>query len=361
MAHPETAETLRALATQLIEREGEVIVKRGRAEIRIRGERAADLVGLVLETASNGGATPEQIADVAAGPDRAAVAEIVEQLRRRRILVPLEADEVVSPEETSLDVFYWHFGDEAQAVADRLNSARLAIHGVNHISARLAASLAAVGADGVDVFDVPLLRNLSFFGDEDGLSADAWPTKVKRPSHAGEWERELETGAVDCLIATSDFGGLESMRKWNRMCVEHGCMFLPVVLQDLIGYVGPLVVPGQTACFECLRARQNSNMTDPEAERAAEYGAYDRQRIAGFHPSMASVLGDIASIELLKWFGIRQPLWRAATLIEVNLLAPFLQTRRVLKIPRCTVCSRLNERPTINLMTGSFMDAGQDV
>lgn len=361
MAQPETPETLRALATQLIEREGEVIVKRGRAEIRIRGERAADLVGLVLETASNGGATPEQITEVAAGPDRAAVAEIVEQLRRRRILVPLEAEEVVSSEETSLDVFYWHFGDEAQAVADRLNSARLAILGVNHISARLASSLAAVGAGGVRVFDVPLLRNLSFFDDEDGLSADAWPAKVIPPSHTDEWERELEAGAVDCLIATSDFGGLESMRKWNRLCVEHGCMFLPVVLQDLIGYVGPLVVPGQTACFECLRARQNSNMTDPEAERAAEYGAYDGQRIAGFHPSMASVLGDIASIELLKWFGIRQPLWRAATLIEVNLLAPLLQTRRVLKIPRCTVCSRLNERPTINLMTGSFLNAEQDV
>jgi hypothetical protein len=58
---------------------------------------------------------------------------------------------------------------------------------------------------------------------------------------------------------------------------------------------------------------------------------------------------------------MRQPLWRVATLIEVNLLAPLLQTRRVLKIPRCTVCSRLNERPSINMMTGSFLDADQDV
>ena len=88
------------------------------------------------------------------------------------------------------------------------------------------------------------------------------------------------------------------MRPWNEFCVRHRRPFLPVVLQDLIGYIGPIVVPGETACFECLRARQNSNLINPETQRAAEARAFDGQAIAAAHPAMSASLGAIAGFEL---------------------------------------------------------------
>ena len=157
-----------------------------------------------------------------------------------------------------------------------------------------------------------------------------------------KWVQSLKPESLDCLIATSDFGGLQLMRQWNEFCVQHGRHFLPVVLQDLIGYVGPLVIPGETACFECLRARQNANLEEASARRAAEHAAFEGQGIVGCHPAMASVLGDIAAIELTKFYGIRMPIWQVGTLIEVNLLAGRMTPRKVLKVPRCAVCGTLN-------------------
>jgi len=155
-----------------------------------------------------------------------------------------------------------------------------------------------------------------------------------------------QTASLHCLIATSDFGGMQLMREWNQFCYEANIQFFPVVLQNAVGYVGPLIVPGETACFECLRARQNSHLADPEIQRATEYRAFEGQLVNGFHPSMASVLGDIAAFELTKFYG-RVPRWRVGTLIEVNLLIPSIVTRKVLKIPRCSVCSQLNKHSPV--------------
>jgi molybdopterin-synthase adenylyltransferase len=42
---------------------------------------------------------------------------------------------------------------------------------------------------------------------------------------------------------------MQFMRKWNDFCVRNDHAFLPIVLRDLIGYVGPLVIPHKTACY----------------------------------------------------------------------------------------------------------------
>jgi thiazole/oxazole-forming peptide maturase SagC family component len=126
----------------------------------------------------------------------------------------------------------------------------------------------------------------------------------------------------------------------------------------MIGSVGPLVVPGDTACYECLRARENANLADPQLARASEAGAFQRRAVTGFHPSMASVLGDLAAIELTKFFGGGLPT-RVGRLIEVNLLATTLRTRKVLKVPRCQVCSPANRRSEISTDKNIFMPGHQ--
>src|SRR5262249_10319169 len=147
-----------------------------------------------------------------------------------------------------------------------------------------------------------------------------------------------------CIVATSDFGGLTSMRQWNEFCVTRNIHFFPVVLQNLVGYVGPLVVPGETPCFECVRARQNANIEDPTTRAAAEPHAFSSQHVIGFHPSMATILGDIAAVELGKFYGGWLASESVGSLIVVRLLVPSVTTHRVLKIPRCPVCSDLNKR-----------------
>ena len=61
---------------------------------------------------------------------------------------------------------------------------------------------------------------------------------------------------------------------------------------------------------------------------------------------MASIIGNIAAFELIKYYSEALPFIKVGSLIEVNLLATELKTRKVLKIPRCPTCSSLMTRPS---------------
>jgi bacteriocin biosynthesis cyclodehydratase domain-containing protein len=349
-----TPERLRALPAQLIWIDDGVLLVRGTTEFKVGGPRAAEAVQVVMEATAGDGAHRDEIREQFAEPDRPAIDELIEGLLSRGFLIADGAHPPPADVESSLDVFYWHFGQTAATVAERLNQHRLVIVGVNCISRQLAAALTATGVTSAAVVDYPLLRNVRLFDDEDRLLAPHWPPDLPRPVEYEAWTASLETGPIECVIATSDFGGTSLLRQWNEFCVGNGYRFLPIVLDRMVGSVGPLIVPGQTACYECLRARENANLEAPDLRRAADAGAHERQLVTGFHPSMASILGDIAALELTKFYGGVLP-WKVGMLLEVNLLAMRLASRKVLKLPRCPVCSPLRARSTSSVESITFM------
>jgi hypothetical protein len=71
--------------------------------------------------------------------------------------------------------------------------------------------------------------------------------------------------------------------------------------------------------------------------------------VIGFHPAMASVLGDLAAFELARLYAPALPNRSVGTQIEVNLLGPRLTSRRILKAPRCRTCSPLLSRPSFSV------------
>jgi molybdopterin-synthase adenylyltransferase len=167
------------------------------------------------------------------------------------------------------------------------------------------------------------------------------------------WDAKSLSPKPGCVIAASDFGCPDVIQEMNRVCVSAGIHFLPVVLADFIGYVGPFVIPGETPCFDCFLSREESNAPDFGLQRALRASAPDNHDTIGFHPSMASVLGDMAAIELTKFYSHENahaalPYHRVGHVIEVNLLLPELRGRRVLKLPRCPSCGSLSTRPPVN-------------
>ena len=344
----ELSETIRlsALPVQFIQTASGIILKRGCIELRISGDKAAQVIQRVMTATTGRTATWKEICEYFAAPLRQHVGELVEELVDKRILIadgtfPLAVD---NPE-SSLEIFYWHFGETAKKVTERLNSHYIAVLGVNCISRQLTTALLDSGLISIDVIDVPSLRNLRLFDDRGKLDGPKWATRA--PLEYEPWVHILDQKPHACLVATCDFGGHESLREWNQLCVERNYHFLPVVLKDLVGHVGPLVIPGETACFECLRARQNSHFNDPESKRATEETAFQGQPFIGFHPSMGSILGDVAAFELTKLYSGILPKRNVGTLIEINLLATYLTARKVLKAPRCKTCSPLKTRAPV--------------
>lgn len=353
---PETSAELQrlvALPWQLIEVADGVIVRRGSIQVLIGGDRAVEVLEIVTNAMRGEGASIDEICGRFAAPDRPAVKELVEQLLSRRFVVAAGSDPRPVGSEDQLEVFYWHFGLSTREVNTRLNQAQVAILGVNHISRQLVSSVTAAGMTNVRVVDYPPLRNVSLFEGGEHVHASRWCSTVE-PIGYDDWVAGIEAEPFDCLVATSDFGGLRLMRQWNTLCLERDRHFLPVVLQDMVGYVGPSVIPGETSCFECFLSRLDSNRTGDTQGYASEMAASAGQRVAGFHPSMASVLGDIAAIELTKFYSRGLPLWKTGSVTEVDLLAGRMNSRKVLRVPRCNACSNLIRRSSTSMFRGSL-------
>jgi bacteriocin biosynthesis cyclodehydratase domain-containing protein len=327
-----------------------VVLARGCTEIHISGARASAIVQLIISAAAGDGATREEIQGHFDIQDRDQVDNLVTELLRRGLLLQADASKesrlLPGPngEESSLDVFYWHFGTSQAEVQRRLALQRLAVIGVNALSRHLIAALQAVGFSHFEVVDHPLLRNQRMF-QAAALRAGEWTIGLPDPLPYEHWRDTSDLDALTCVVATADFGGQALMRSWNEFCVVNRCTFFPIVLDRLVGFIGPLVVPGETACYECLQARENANEDEYVLRRALQQStiAIQRQAVCGFHPSMPSIVADLAALELHKFFSRAMPS-NLGTLLEVSLLQPGLTARKPLKLPRCPVCSPLNKR-----------------
>ena len=279
-------------------------------ECPICGENAPEIVGALLELAAAGDRNEDEL--VACFPPEAqeSIRSLIGELRARRLLLPADAVEDVT-DESPLDVFYWHFGLPDERSPSPPRDELVAVAGSNGTATRLCALLDEAG-----------FGEIAVVGDLPVSGTDRLPSIVTAVSETG-------------------FGPL---REWNELVLERGLPFLPVVIEDLVAYVGPLVVPPQTACFECFLRRRYSNLDEAAAREDVELrrgGA----RIVGLHPAISAVAAGAAALELSKffipWHGARQ----VGYLLTFNLLASRAARRRVLKVPRCPACGSLRKRP----------------
>jgi bacteriocin biosynthesis cyclodehydratase domain-containing protein len=352
----------RALPVQLVKIDGGALIVRGCTEIRVVGERAEETVRELWSMAAEAPVTLQALASRYAEPDRASIAQLAQKLIDRRILVDAEkvADAAGDQDgdETGLEIFYWHFGLTERDATSLLNQRKIAIIGVNAISRRLAAALAEANVGNVEVVDYVLTRNQRLFGREARVRPDGWPQACRAPIPYATWIEQHDPDGIDCLVATSDHGATSALLDWNRHCLSQGISFLPVVLRRMVGLVGPFVVPTETACYECLCARENSHLSEYKALRASEEMAPHGQAVSGFFPSMGSILGDIAALELVKFYTGGMP-YKVGHLIEVSLLAPSLTSRKVLRVPRCRACAPTTVHPSHSLERADFIPGPQ--
>jgi bacteriocin biosynthesis cyclodehydratase domain-containing protein len=334
------------LGVQVIPHGGGVVLRRGATRVFLEGEGVGELVDLILARAAEGqGIKPADLWASLSGARRGAFSDLIRTLTERRFLVAFDETVTGANEDGSNrkeEIFFWNHGTNFAAVTGALASVDLVVFGVNHVGLALLGNLRGCGFRGVTLVDHPTLRNLDFYDPTGELRleiASALPVTPKLFENFGG-----KSGASpSCYVVCSDFGGLALMRDWNRHCVENGILFYPVVLQETVSYLGPLVVPEEGPCFECMWSRRASNLADPARELAIQMQAFHGQRVVGYLQAMARVAADLAAIDLLKYFSAALPGGIAGRLIEADLMAPSIKARNVLKVPRCPVCSRLRQ------------------
>src|SRR5581483_7409525 len=144
-----------------------------------------------------------------------------------------------------------------------------------------------------------------------------------------EWDdRPPSTGLVLAAPSGDEVGRLG---EWNRAALDAGTTWMQVLPFDgRMAVVGPVVVPGQTACHECFRLRRDSTIA-PFADRTS--GQY-----AGA-PALDAVLAGLAGMVALRWLAAGD-VTDAGVLVAVELATELRCTRHfVYRVPRCPACS----------------------
>jgi|SRR5215213_3188124 len=343
-------EKLRAVSTDVIKVDGGAILRRDCMVLRVHGKGADEILTALFGLVSGGGATRSEIfsALVADYPGTERVIDkLLTSLVDCRILIG-EGLLPASGPETSAEIFFWNFDPSWSKAANALSEQHILLLGVNAVSRSIARALSECGARNYDVADRRSLRDPRLFDEADVLVPELWGDGLKQPLDA-EATENLDMSTVRCIVATIDFGAQQLLRSLNEYAVRSGIPFLPVVLRDHVGEIGPFVIPGETACLECLRARQNSNHADPGIYRGTEAPSVAGCWTVGHHPAMAAMIGDVVVMELTKQFSPRLPHRNVGMLIEIKLLEPSISRRKVLKIPRCAICGTTKTVSTANL------------
>ena len=198
-------------------------------------------------------------AAVAAGCPAPRVRELLDLLASSGLLVDAaerwpaglevaDRDRLV-PDHASLQLVH---GGSGLAVLRRRRAARVAVHGGGRTGAPLAALLAAAGVGTVDVVDDGTARAADVAVG--GLRpADAGR---RRGSAAGERVREVAPGVRAGPVVRPDLAVLApagALDDRTAAALLAGAVpHLLVQVRDTVGTVGPLVLPGRTACLRCL-------------------------------------------------------------------------------------------------------------
>jgi bacteriocin biosynthesis cyclodehydratase domain-containing protein len=131
--------------------------------------------------------------------------------------------------------------------------------------------------------------------------------------------------------------------EFNVWAAEAGQSFMRVALDGDEALIGPLVVPGKTACLNCFDMQDEATRQFPY-----DYVAYKDALDSGAAPrSSATTCAVAASFAARAVIALDSGGWGflAERVIRVNFDTLEVTTDRILQFPRCPVCVRTRHEP----------------
>jgi ribosomal protein S12 methylthiotransferase accessory factor len=267
---------------------------------------------------------------------------------------------VATPPAGGLEAYLESAGIRPADARRRLAAARVAIVGLAGPGAHAAAMLAACGIgqlvladpDPVQPWDdtLPpppggpgqpreraLARALAAAGGASKVEASGWEA-VSRDGIAAL------AGGCDLLVGCSSPRGTRAHHWLNRACLDRGIPAVHVHSGGDVALIGPLVVPGETACYLCWRLRALACSDDVAEAMAAEESA-GRRLLHPAHatttlPGLAPYAGAIVALAVVRRLLALGEVAIAGAVHEFDGSRPLARLHRVLLVPRCPACAR---------------------
>jgi bacteriocin biosynthesis cyclodehydratase domain-containing protein len=149
-------------------------------------------------------------------------------------------------------------------------------------------------------------------------------------------ERWNGSGRIDLAVVAPAADEIVELDSWNRVANESAVPWLPVLPYDgRFASIGPLVVPGETCCYECVRRRRAANLEYGEHVREIERAPLTALADPAFEAFVAALAAHLA----LRWIGVHDGSL-PGVLHAVEARPAFVVGEHpVLRVPRCPVCS----------------------
>lgn len=281
-----------------------LLLEHGGAVVALEGAALERLVPALLPLLDGTRAVDEIVA-LLGRPARPAVEQALALLAGHGLLTegpPLDAPRPFAAAAESLSATR-RDGPSPHEVRHRLRDARVAVAGETPLAATVARELLRAGVGRVEPVD---------------------------------WNVALLEGRHDVAVAPAGSQDLAELEGWASRRNEDGVAWLALLPSDgRLAPVGPLVVPGETACLECYRLRRAAT-SDCREELRALTGTPSSARSAGV---VDTLIAGVAALALLRYLAGLDPTL-PGSFYALDLGVPLsLSRHRVLRVPRCPACS----------------------
>lgn len=378
--------TLNASAVMREGADSVIYIQHGREIYTLRGKDAQDVVKYILPRI-DGYATSQEIVSVATQKG-AVTASWAESVLRWMVDSGLCAEDREDPGDRALrrrfETQISHFGEHGSmptACQKLLRDSRVVVIGLEYLGSVLVQHLAAAGIGRLRAVGNPRLTDAEtpFLGaarsTRDGTSRHALLARRSRvlgfeahyegvetrPDGGLDWEGILADCDLAVLVLPRWIPSL--IQSFNRAGLERGTPFLAVWFEEGWGYVGPLVIPYETACLFCLELRRRSHWTVEDfrerqgAQAEAGGPVWEDTR---FLIPQVSAIASITACEIVTALSrYRQPVSRGRQ-IFIDFLDWEIQSAPVLKVPRCPDCGRARTTPSYQPFTLRPMEGQTD-
>ena len=194
-----------------------------------------------------------------------------------------------------------------------------------------AAAAGALASSQVAVLgSAPAGAEVSRLLESAGAGTTRWASAASSRPHA------------DLIVAAPAAEEVEQLAGVNEQCLRDETPWLVLLPTDgRFAAVGPLYVPGQTACHACYLLRRGAT-----SGYEADFPLLAGRPVRAPMPVAASAItAGLAALICLRWLGARDPTL-PGVLHAVELQGALASTRhRVLRVPRCPACGVASPLP----------------
>jgi ribosomal protein S12 methylthiotransferase accessory factor len=305
----------------------------------------------------DGSCDKEAVADVLRQYSRESVMAFLDLLEQHGLLEPIP-DEPRDERWRAQDAFFRKWTERPEELTRRLREARVLIVGLEPWGVVAASELATSGIGTLHLIDdghvVPddLISARILNAEQVGRPrrealaetlAEATPwCGITTDSVPGRDDSGFATeGTWDLIIGALAGDELLLLRRIAGFAHRANVTSLYGHLEGLDALVGPVVVPGQTACWNCARLRLLANADHQEAAHALHTSLLsDRRtpRMRTYLAPMAPLLGHLLALEAVKIVSRYTPSHLAGRLLVQNLVTLETTLHTLIRMPWCEIC-----------------------